>query len=104
MVVSNIFFFTPIWGNDPIWRTYFSDGLKPPTRDFFRQVGLNASEQKLESLAASEGSQFHRSGGLRSRLAAADGRDAELMEFFSPGLEAKKDEYKMGYDRIYDDI
>eukprot|EP00434_Breviolum_minutum_P003472 symbB.v1.2.003053.t1/scaffold161.1/size290820/4 len=28
-----------------------------------RQVGLNASEQKLESLAASEGSQFHRSGG-----------------------------------------
>ena len=73
---------------------------------FFRQVGLNASEQKLESLAASEGSQFHQSGGLRSRLAAANGqfRDAELMEFFSPGLEAKKEEYKMGYDRISDDI
>ncbi len=21
------------WGNDPIWRAYFSDGLKPPTRE-----------------------------------------------------------------------
>ena len=21
-----------LWGNDPIWRAYFSDGLKPPTR------------------------------------------------------------------------
>ena len=31
-----IFFlmFTPIWGNDPIWRAYFSDGLvQPPTRN-----------------------------------------------------------------------
>ena len=82
----------------------FQMGWSHQLGTFFRQVGLNASEQKLESLAASEGSQFHRSGGLRSRLAAADGRDAELMEFFSPGLEAKKDEYKMGYDRIYDDI
>ncbi len=25
------FIFIPIWGNDPIWRAYFSDGLKPPT-------------------------------------------------------------------------
>ena len=24
--------FTPIWGNDPIWRAYFSNGLvQPPT-------------------------------------------------------------------------
>ncbi len=29
---SNIFYFHP-WGNDPIWRAYFSDGLvQPPTR------------------------------------------------------------------------
>ena len=28
-----IFFrFTPTWENDPIWRVYFSDGLKPATR------------------------------------------------------------------------
>ena len=27
-----IFIFTPTWGNDPIWRAYFSNGLKPPTR------------------------------------------------------------------------
>ena len=27
------FIFTPIWGNDPIWRAYFSNGLvQPPTR------------------------------------------------------------------------
>ena len=27
------FFFTPTWGNDPLWRTYFSNGLvQPPTR------------------------------------------------------------------------
>ena len=26
-----IFCFTPTWGNDPIWRAYFSNGLKPPT-------------------------------------------------------------------------
>ena len=25
------FYFHP-WGNDPIWRAYFSTGLKPPTR------------------------------------------------------------------------
>ena len=29
---SNIFYFHPDpWGNDPIWRAYFSNGLKPPT-------------------------------------------------------------------------
>ena len=22
----------PVWGNDPIWQAYFSNGLKPPTR------------------------------------------------------------------------
>ena len=25
------FFVTPTWGNDPIWRAFFSNGLKPPT-------------------------------------------------------------------------
>ena len=25
------FIFTPTWGNDPIWRAYFSNGLNPPT-------------------------------------------------------------------------
>ncbi len=29
-----IFIFTPTWGNDPIWRAYFSDGLvQPPTSE-----------------------------------------------------------------------
>ena len=34
VVVSNIFYFHPDpWGNDPIWRSYFSNGLvQPPTR------------------------------------------------------------------------
>ena len=32
MVATQIFFiFIPTWGNDPIWRAYFSNGLKPPT-------------------------------------------------------------------------
>ena len=25
------FIFTPIWGNDPFWLIFFSNGLKPPT-------------------------------------------------------------------------
>ena len=29
-LVSFLFIFTPTWGNDPIWRAYFSNGLKPP--------------------------------------------------------------------------
>ena len=28
---SNIFIFTPTWGHDPIWRAYFSNGLKSLT-------------------------------------------------------------------------
>ncbi len=29
--ISIIFMFTLTWGDDPIWGTYFSNGLKPPT-------------------------------------------------------------------------
>ena len=33
VVATQIFFiFTPTWGNDQIWRAYFSNGLEPPTR------------------------------------------------------------------------
>ena len=33
---SNIFYFHPeLWGRFPFWRAYFSDGLKPPTRQWF---------------------------------------------------------------------
>ena len=39
VVVSNIFLiFTPTWGDDPIWRAYFSDGLKPESL----QSGVNS--------------------------------------------------------------
>ena len=31
MVVSNVFIFTLTWGNDPIWRSYFSNGLVQPS-------------------------------------------------------------------------
>ena len=30
-VAQIVFIFIPTWWNDPIWRAYFSDGLKPPT-------------------------------------------------------------------------
>ena len=33
-MVSNIFYVHPTWGNDPIWRAYFSNGLKPPTSEW----------------------------------------------------------------------
>ena len=29
------------WGNDPIWRAYFSDGLKPPTRQTLRILQMS---------------------------------------------------------------
>ena len=32
------FIFIPTWGNDPVWRAYFSNGLKPPAR--FKLVGF----------------------------------------------------------------
>ena len=32
---KHFFMFIPIWGNDPIWRAYFSNGLKPPTSLFY---------------------------------------------------------------------
>ena len=44
LVVSNILYFQPEpWGNDPIWRAYFSSGLKAPTSHykdpyFFKKV------------------------------------------------------------------
>ena len=38
---SKIFYFHPEnWGNDPIWRAYFSSGLKPPTRKAFGKITL----------------------------------------------------------------
>ncbi len=33
---SNIYYFHPEpWGNDPIWRAYFSNGLEPPTSNVY---------------------------------------------------------------------
>ena len=51
---SNMFYFHhENWGNDLIWRSYFSDGLKPPTRNsefykilmFFNGDCLNGSKR-----------------------------------------------------------
>ena len=56
--------FIPIWRNDPIWRAYFSNGSKPPTRfvrspniqvvcdekpllEFFRLVGLAIKQREV---------------------------------------------------------
>ena len=37
------FMFIPTWGNDPILRAYFSDGLKPPTSiHFAAPIGFSA--------------------------------------------------------------
>jgi len=37
------FIFIPIWGRFPIWRSYFSDGLKPPTSSWLKAL-VRASE------------------------------------------------------------
>ena len=42
VVATQIFFiFTPTWGNDPIWRAYFPNGLvQPPIRRYVSIVGV----------------------------------------------------------------
>ena len=40
MVVSNIFLFSPLFGEDYPVDQYFSDGLKPPTRYSFFEMGI----------------------------------------------------------------
>ena len=46
---SNIFYFQPEpWGNDPIWRAYFSEGLKSPTRKDFVSNFYHFSRSKRQ--------------------------------------------------------
>ena len=35
---QTFFIFTPTWGNDPIWRSYFSNVLEPPTSNVYNLV------------------------------------------------------------------
>ena len=37
VVLSLDFFYPENWGNDPVWRAYCSDGLKPPTSNLIQQ-------------------------------------------------------------------
>ena len=46
------FMFTPIWGNHPIWRAYFSDGLVQPPPRLLESIQeptsrQNTSQQKM---------------------------------------------------------
>ena len=49
---SNIFMFIPTWGRFPIWRAYFSDGLKPPVmipncwKVFFRNFSSSHTRKR----------------------------------------------------------
>ena len=57
---SNIFYFHPEpWGNDPIWRAYFSKGLKPPTSYsdviFLEKTTLYLGLSPLQVTVANEG-------------------------------------------------
>ena len=69
---SNIFFLTPTWGNDPIWRAYFSKGLKPPTRQ--------PLEQSLES--------FYNHWNLPSLKLTAKAPKKGWLEYYFPIGEA----------------
>ena len=69
---STFFMFTPTWGNDPIWRAHFSDGLvQSPTRNQWYEYAEifgcvfawfpEATQESLHHLAASSS---RRAGGL----------------------------------------
>ena len=55
-MVSNIFYFHPYLGKmNPIWRAYFSDGLKPPTRYLLcHQIYKSHPEERVGSFASRE--------------------------------------------------
>ncbi len=44
------FLFWPYLGNDPIWRSYFSDGLKPPTRYIIHSLKLYSKQRPPEKM------------------------------------------------------
>ena len=43
-----IFFVTPTWGNDPIWQTYFSNGLKPQTRKGWEKSERGLNQKNID--------------------------------------------------------
>ena len=54
-VVSCIFIFSPIWGNDPIWPNFFSGGLeKNHQLDVSSEIGFTLWKTKMEPGNASE--------------------------------------------------
>ncbi len=38
MATQTFFIFTPTWGDDPIWRAYFSNGLVQPPTSYHRYI------------------------------------------------------------------
>ena len=42
------FVFTPNWENDPIWRAYFSNGLKPPSSFILLKFNMQPENKSLE--------------------------------------------------------
>ena len=61
-MVSNIFYFHPDpWGDDPIWRAYFSNGLvQPPTRLLLHQsVGVDDTARRSSWTSLRSRVQWH---------------------------------------------
>ena len=74
------FIFTTTWGDDPIWRAYFSNGLKPPTSRHcpsiipYRPIGK-------------EGDFSH--GGWKMTLPRKSGPQRRIIIFFHPPKNPK---------------
>ena len=58
------FYFTPTWGNDPIWRAYFSNGLKPLAR-FFLGAESRISMNIPQFISTTKACQVTFGGGWR---------------------------------------
>ena len=61
MATQIFFIFTPTWGDDPIWRAYFSNGLvQPPTRLLLHQsVGVDDTARRSSWTSLRSRVQWH---------------------------------------------
>ena len=73
------FIFTPTWGRFPIWRAYFSQGLKPPTIGFFSKVAAGLL------LKASTAATPHRNNAKRNPPPCLVSWDESRSEFVELG-------------------
>ena len=102
---QTFFIFTPIWGNDPFWRAYFSKGLKPPTRftrhPTLRWLLVQAANHK--KLWETMGNQAASTSRWAQKTGCKWGEINPTSRFFSPQVAICKVIYR-GYNSIYNPV